>query len=286
MAGAPESRLLDDGRRLHLHHGPIDLVIGAAGGDAEIARAHGQARDRFGDILPVLVEELAGLRRKIAAPRWTPDGPVARRMVDAVWRHRAVFVTPMAAVAGAVADEILAAMTAGRDLAHCWVNNSGDIAFDLAPGETLSLGVVGDLQRPAIDGVAVFDHDMAVRGIATSGWAGRSHSFGIADAVTVLARNAAEADVAATLIANDVDVDHPAIERRPAEEIDDDTDLGDRMVTVSVGELDGGSVRAALDLGAIAAETLRAAGHIEAAMLLLGNQTRVVGEIPNPKGSG
>lgn len=279
MVGAPQHRLLDDGKRLHLHHGPIDLVIGAAGSDDEIARAYDQARDRFQDVLPVLVEELALLRKPLSDPAWKPKGPVARRMVDAVLRHQGVFVTPMAAVAGAVADEMLAAMIKGRDLAGCWVNNSGDIAFHLAAGETLSLGVVGDLHRPAIDGTVIFTHDMNIRGVATSGWAGRSHSFGVADAVTVLAADAAAADVAATLIADDVDVDHPAIQRKPADEIDDDTDLGDRMVTVSVGNLDGGSIRAALDLGVMAAEIMRGAGRIEAALLLLGNQTRVVGDM-------
>jgi ApbE superfamily uncharacterized protein (UPF0280 family) len=279
MVGAPEHRLLDDGKRLHLHHGPIDLVIGAAGSDDEIARAYDQARVHFLDVLPTLVEELPMLRKPLGDPPWAPKGPVARRMAAAVARHQGIFVTPMAAVAGAVADEILAAMVAGRALQTCWVNNSGDIAFHLAPGETLSLGVVGDLHRPAIDGTVEFTHDMSVRGVATSGWAGRSHSFGIADAVTVLAADAAAADVAATLIANDVDVDHPAIQRKPADEIDDDTDLGDRMVTVSVGKLDGGSIRAALDLGVMAAEILRGAGQIDAAMLVLGNQTRVVGDI-------
>ena len=54
-----------------------------------------------------------------------------------------------------------------------------------------------------------------MRGIATSGWRGRSFSLGIADAVTVLAATAAEADAAATVIANAVDLPgHPAIDTR------------------------------------------------------------------------
>ena len=47
-------------------------------------------------------------------------------------------------------------------------------------------------------------------GIATSGRHGRSFSLGIADAVTVLARTASQADAAATIIANAVDLPgHP-----------------------------------------------------------------------------
>ena len=68
-----------------------------------------------------------------------------------------------------------------------------------------------------------------MRGVATSGWRGRSFSLGIADAVTVLAATAAAADAAATIIANAVDLPgHPAIARRPASELEDDSDLGDR----------------------------------------------------------
>ena len=61
--------------------------------------------------------------------------------------------------------------------------------------------------------------------------------MGIADSVTVLARTGAVADAAATLIANAVDVDDPAIRREPAAELAPDSDLGDRLVTVEVGPL-------------------------------------------------
>ncbi len=277
MSAGPQAALLPDGKRLHLHHGPIDLVIGAQGTPGEVRRAYDQASARFADILAVLVEELAMLRRPVRAPRWRPGGPVARRMMAAAWPHRGVFVTPMAAVAGAVADEMLAALIAGRELRTAYVNNSGDIAFHVADGETLALGMVGDVQRPAIDGLARLTHDYPVRGIATSGWTGRSHSLGIADAVTVLAGNAAAADVAATLIANAVDTDHPAILRRRACDLDDDSDLGERLVTVAVGDLDRGSIEAALDAGTDAAEAMRGAGLVEGAALFVKGTNRVIG---------
>ncbi len=270
--------MLPDGKRLHLQHGPIDLIIGAAGPAAEVRAAYARATDRFQDVLDRLVGELPLLRRPIAAPRPLPDGPVARRMVAAVWPHRAVFVTPMAAVAGAVADEMLAAMTEGQRLETAYVNNGGDIAVHLAEGARLRLGIVGEIDNPAIDATAAISHGSPVRGIATSGWRGRSWSFGIADAVTVLATSAAAADVAATLIANEVTVDHPAITRAPASEIDDNTDLGRRPVIVAVGDLDPAAVAAALDRGASCAEAMRRAGHATAAMLVLCGDRRIVGE--------
>ena len=278
MPPGPEIRLLPDGRRLHLQHGPIDLIVGAAGAEAEISAAYRQIGAAFQGVLQRLVDELALLRTPVGDERPEPAGPVARRMVAACWPHRAVFVTPMAAVAGAVADEMLAALTAGRSLETAYVNNGGDIAVHLAPGAKLDLGVVATIDAPAIDATAKLAHNMPVRGIATSGWRGRSRSFGIADSVTVLARDAASADVAATLIANEVTVDHPAVERRPASELDDESDLGDRPVTVAVGKLSRAAVGAALDRGARAARSMHDSGHIGAAMLVLRQQHRFVGD--------
>ena len=218
------------------------------------------------------------LRAPVGHERPRPEGPVARRMVAAVWPHRGVFVTPMAAVAGAVADEMLAALVDGRTLETAYVNNGGDIAVHLAPGAALELGVVARVDAPAIDATARLSHDMTLRGIATSGWRGRSRSFGIADSVTVLARDAASADVAATLIANEVTLDDPAIERLPAAELDVDSDLGDRLVTVAVGRLSDAAVVAALDRGAVCAQAMHRAGHIAAAMLVLRERCRFAGD--------
>jgi len=278
----PQAALLPDGRRLHLQHGPIDLIVEAFGEPAEVAAAYRQAVARFDDVLPTLVSELPMLRTAVAEPRWAPQGPVARRMVAACWPQRATFVTPMAAVAGAVADAMLAALVAGRTIARAYVNNGGDIAVHLAPGESLSLGVVGDVDDPSIDATAALSHDLPVRGVATSGWSGRSFSLGVADAVTVLAADAAAADVAATLIANAVDVDHPAVARQPARDIDPDSDLGDRPVTVAVGDLDDTSIDAALASGATVAQRMREAGLVFAAVMVLKRRFRIVGDVPAP----
>ncbi len=275
MSQGPSIAWLPDRRRLHLQHGPIDLIVEAFGPATEVAAATRQAAAAFDGVLEALVAELPALRRPVARPRL--GGPVARRMVAAAWPHREVFVTPMVAVAGAVADHMLAAMVAGRAIQRAYVNNGGDIALHLADGQALRTGVVQRLQAPAIDGVAEITAAMPVRGLATSGWRGRSHSLGIADAVTTLARTAAAADAAATLIANAVDVEHPAVRRRPASEIDDNTDLGDRPVTVAVGILDRRHVGRALDAGVATAEAMCRRGLVWGAVLALQGQVRVVG---------
>jgi hypothetical protein len=257
--------------RLHLQHGPIDLIVEAFGARSEVEAAYRQAIDRFGDILPTLVRELPTLRRAVGDAYPLLQGPVARRMAEAVWPHRAVFITPMAAVAGAVADEMLQAMLAGSTLDKAYVNDGGDIALHLAPGHSLRAGIFAR----ELDGAVTLTHDRPVRGIATSGRGGRSFSRGIADSATVLARTAAAADAAATLIANAVDVDHPAIERRPARDLDPDSDLGDLPVTVSVGDLPLAAIDEALDRGLTEARRLRSLGLIEGVALSLRGQWRV-----------
>jgi uncharacterized protein len=204
-------------------------------------------------------------------------------MISACLPFSDVFVTPMAAVAGAVADHVLAAMCAGRQLDRAFVNDGGDIAFHLASGQRLSCGLVADLAAPGLDGTFTLTSNMPVRGLATSGRAtkgsgGRSFSLGIADAVTVLARDAAAADAAATIIANAVDLPgHEAITRVPASSIDPDSDLGDIPVTVDLGMLAESEIRQALAAGAARAEKLRQAGHIHGAVLVLRRRFARVG---------
>jgi uncharacterized protein len=274
----PVGAILPDGRRRHFQHGPIDLVIEARGAGHEVGRAYKQAWARFETILGELVGELPALRSPVTARGPKLDGATARRMVAACEQHREVFVTPMAAVAGAVADEVLAALVAGRALEKAYVNNGGDIALYISPGASFDAGMVSLADAPSAAGTIAIDHASPVRGIATSGWRGRSLSLGIADSVTVLGRNAAEADVAATLIANAVNTDHPRIERVPAREIDPDSDLGDRAVTVDVGVLPDAAVSEALEAGAAVADAMAGGGHIVAAHLVLQGEMRSVGQ--------
>ena len=272
------ARMLPDGRRLHLQHGPIDLIIEAWGEPSEVEEAYRQAIRYFAPLLDILVRDLPSLRRPVAdGDGLSVTGLVARRMVTAASRHQDVFVTPMAAVAGAVADAVLAAMLAGRYLDRAYVNDGGDIAVHLTWGQYFNVGAITRLDSPAVDAIASIDHASPVRGIATSGRGGRSFSFGIADAVTVLADDAAAADVAATLIANAVTCDAPTITRAPASSRDPDSDLGDRLVVTGVGALTPVEIAEALARGAAEAERMRCRGLIEAGFLALRGHARVVG---------
>ena len=278
MRSPPQQRRLPDGR-LHLHDGPIDLIIEAFGETSAVEAAYIAAWRRFATILDELCAELPLLRAQPGANGPAPRGPVARRMAAAVAPFLARrFITPMAAVAGAVAEEVLEAMASGRRLARAYVNDGGDIALHLGPGETFSIGMVDRPDRPNLFGRAMIGAADRVCGVATSGWRGRSFSLGVADAVTVLAASAARADAAATLIANAVDIPgHPAIERAPARDLDPQSDLGGRPVTIAVGPLTPDEIERALASGAAEAELWRGLGLIEAAALRLGERTRLVG---------
>ena len=318
--------LLPDGR-LHLQHGPIDCLCRSWGEAPEVRAAYGQAAGFFGSVLDGLCAELPLLRTPLPARR--AEGAVARAMQVACLPLADRFITPMAAVAGAVADAVLAAMVRGRWLSKAFVNNGGDIAFYLAPGESLRCGLVADLtlaesswpglsgrastrvrapiparaaiggpDKPghdeedtaprtqplppsSLDGTFLLTSGHPARGLATSGRAckgrgGRSFSFGIADSVSILARSAAEADAAATIVCNAVDLPgHPAIDRRPASAIDPASDLGDRLVTYEIGPLTDAEIEIALDAGGSMADTLLRAGLIEGAVLTLCGQTRI-----------
>jgi len=280
----PMYRSLSGGRE-HFQHGPIDLIIEAEGPPDLVAQAHAQARARFADVLNNLVGELAVLRRPIDPKQANPFlGPVATQMWLAC-RHFAsdTFITPMAAVAGSVAQHMLAPYQV-PGIVRAWVNNGGDIALHLTPGSQLRLGLFSDLKRLPwfeaagsgieieLDGVATLRADAGVGGVATSGWTGRSCSFGIADSVTVLASTASLADAAATILANAVDIDDDSIARQPACELWDDSDLGDRLVTVGVPPLPAAKVAIALETGRAKAQAWVDEGLLESVVLVCQGQ--------------
>lgn len=279
MMRPPQIALLDGGKRLHLQDGPIDLIVEANGKNTEVRAAYEAAARRFTGLLDQLCAELSELRRAAHPTHCPLKGVVARRMHAAVAPFAAdQFITPMAAVAGSVAEEILGVMVAAADLNRAYVNNGGDIALHLSAGERFSIGL---MDRPDSLGVMrtfVVEANDPSRGIATSGRHGRSFSLGIADAVTGLAETASQADAAATIIANAVDLPtHPAIVRCPANELQVDSDLGPRLVTRGVGRLTARDIAQALAAGETVARKLIAEGLIDGAALCLAGEMAVVG---------
>jgi uncharacterized protein len=282
-AGAGIHRAQASDGRWHFQHGPIDLIILVEGPLRLCADVIERAWQRFQTVLTELSAELPQLRTD-AMPASQLNSPIARRMAAACWPFHSqfdLFITPMAAVAGSVAQELLACLVR-PGIRRAVVNNGGDIALYLADGAHFEIGVVADLELkspsmlPELAARIRIDSSHCINGVATSGWRGRSLSLGIADAVTVLANTAAIADAAATLIANAVNVEHSGIMRLPANQVRDDSDLHDRLVTRSVADLPRACVDLALDRGAEFAHRVVAAGLIDSAFLALQGSTRTV----------
>ncbi|MDE0790530.1 MAG: UPF0280 family protein [Woeseiaceae bacterium] len=283
--GAVQSRLpaqvqqvMLSGNRLHLQHGPINLVIKAIGSTAGVQQAYALAAQRMEGMLQGLVDNLSLLRSPLfIADNTKINDATSQRMVSTVRQFRDCFVTPMAAVAGAVADEVLAAMKNADGLDSVFVNNGGDIALHLEPGQKMRIGIVPFLSTATLGASVEIAGEDGVCGIATSGWDGHSMSLGIADAVTVLAKNAAIADTVATLIANKVDCDAECIDRSRALDIDPDSDLGERLVTVNVGALHKKAIDDALDRGAKFARTLIKKCELYGVFIYLQGHSRSLG---------
>jgi ApbE superfamily uncharacterized protein (UPF0280 family) len=278
MKRVPQIGFLADGRRLHLQDGPIDLIVEARGSETNLRAAYDAAARRFTGLLDELCGELPMLRQAADPVQCLLQGMVARRMHAAVAPFAVDhFITPMAAVAGSVAEEILGAMVGAARLERAYVNNGGDIALYLADGERFTVGLMDRPDDHGLMRTMVIRADDPTRGVATSGRHGRSFSLGIADAVTVLARTASQADAAATIIANAVDLPgHPAIVRCPAQDLQPDSDLGARLVTRDVGGLSDVEIEDALEAGADKARQLLAVGLIDGAALRLHGETVVV----------
>lgn len=265
--------LLDDGR-VRFCHGPIDVLATIEASGIQRDQAIQAMESAFEGLLESLVGELPRLRAEpvagIAVASESAVTSTAQRMVAAalpVFKH--TFVTPMAAVAGSVADTLLASVDTST-VDRLIINNGGDIAFHLAPGRHIDVGLA-QLGGGAISGsIRVHDSD-PVRGVATSGRRGRSLTLGIADSVTVLATTAAAADVAATVIASAVDLPGSTkVERLPASDVDESAGLGDRLVVVGVGDLTKNDEQQALEPGLALARKLQEDGLVHSVALKLG----------------
>ena len=250
--------------RLFLNHGPIDIVLEAFGKDKPLA--YEKAKKYFSTLLNELVLDMDLLKKEVV-PHRNFNNKISQSMQNATEKFYPDFITPMAAVAGSVADNILNVLVKDTKLEKAYVNNGGDVSFYLTENQTVKSSLAS---IPNI--IAEIDYKDKSRGIATSGWRGRSFSLGIADSVTVLADNAAMADAAATMIANSVNIkNHPSIIKKPAEEIYEDSDLKNLMVTVEVGDLKQSEIEDALRNGNEVGKTYLENGLINSALIELHN---------------
>jgi ApbE superfamily uncharacterized protein (UPF0280 family) len=190
------------------------------------------------------LERIARLRTDLCRPvlkvEWSGTDDLVQAMIAAAQAVGDADLTPMAAVAGTLADGV-ADWLVERGMTRVIVDNGGDLAIRLAPGETVSVGVRTDIHRPEVTHILELDDRSSSWGVTTSGLGGRSFTRGIASAVTAVAHRANYADAAATAIANACWVPDPAIRQVPARLLDPDSDIPQLPVTVGVGALSPGA---------------------------------------------
>jgi ApbE superfamily uncharacterized protein (UPF0280 family) len=271
---------LPDGKRLQLRDGPIDLIIQAFGRPGDIGRAYDAAIAQMRHLLETLQAEQADLN--LPAPL-SLQARAARRMNEAVLPfHHHPGMTPMAAFAGAVADDVLASMLEAAPLQRAFVHNTGEIALHLADGERFTGAQLNRPGRAVVPEKFVVEAASRTGGIAISGWSCRGHWLGIADAVTVAADNAATAEAAARLIASATDLPgHAAISRMPATALKIDAGLRDQHVTTAVGALTPAEKAQALAAGMAQARALTAGNLIRGAALYVQGEALALCEHPD-----
>ena len=136
-------RILDDGR-VFFDYGPASMVVTARRGDEDLS-------DLAASAFPFLRDSLSEIAGALPILRQYPDGMdyseltgLPRVMAESVLATGEPTLTPMAAVAGTVADAMADWLFArGADLVA--VNNGGDVALRLGEGRSIRMGILPDL---------------------------------------------------------------------------------------------------------------------------------------------
>ncbi len=205
------------------------------------------------------LEEVALVKGSLAAPSAVCTEPQPGTLAHTMWNATRLIgdpdLTPMAAVAGTIADAT-AAFLDRLGMTRVLVNNGGDLAIRLKGDEQVFVGIRPDVRGTALSHRIRVTPETGIRGVATSGMGGRSFTRGVASAATALSGETAYADAAATALGNATYVQDASVLRKPADSLFPDTDLKGVDVTVSVGQLSEAAVSRALDQGITKADEL------------------------------
>ena len=252
-------RVLDDGR-VFVDYGPASMVITARCGGEWLTQLACEA-------FPVIREALAEIARDLPLLRQYPKDAdfsglegMPRVMAEAVLATGEGTLTPMAAVAGTVADTVADWLyLRGADFVA--VNNGGDIALRLGPGRQMRMGILPDLDGGITQVVTILP-EHGIGGVCTSGLGGRSLTRGIARSVSVFSRRCAQADACATHLANCSFVQSPRVHTCRAGELEPESDIADLIIVRGVDALTEEEITRGLDQVRRETERQAAAGNL------------------------
>lgn len=262
-----------DGGRILAECGPMRLVIAAWVGRIPQRKVCIRAAEQAF----ILLERIARQRRLLS--RWYRKVPADPNDFLAVKMIRSVLavdeaLTPMAAVAGTIADGV-ASFLVRRGMTKVIVNNGGDVAIRTGPGMSVNVGIRPALARYGIADILTLGDERPAWGVATSGLEGRSMTQGVASAATIIAGSASLADAAATSVANASYVEDESVIRRPAEDLDEHTDIPGMLVTIQAGPFTEEKTDLALSRAMKKAEALLDKGLIFGAYIVVDGKVRM-----------
>lgn len=278
--------------KYYLDYGPMQMTLQAFNHDEPLDEEIKAAAAYACELLKELSANLQLARIPAVHIKKTENLPlILKKMIDATKKCQDPSLTPMAAVAGSMAD-LVADYLVLKGATRAIVNNGGDIALRIEDDNPIRVGIASYIDAPSYDYVIQLDRRSAVRGIATSGLGGRSFTKGIAFAVVCLGADGGTADACATVVANNVYYPHPGIKQMAAEKLDPSTDIAGQLVTVSVEGVDSGTYQKALRNGLDKARQFYQQDLLKGAILFVGgymavepagleNAVMPVGEIQN-----
>jgi len=201
--------------------------------------------------------------------------PVVKKLILTARKFEDPTVTPLIGVAGATADEVADFIYNTGEVSKVVVNNGGDIAIRLREQETVKVGIKTDINEKGISHIVTVTVKSGIRGIATSGFGGRSFTRGIANAAVAIADDSISADVAATLIGNATEIESPCVVKTSARNLNPNTDIPHLYVTTSIGHLERWEIVQAIDQGIKRAKAFENKGLIIGAFVAVRDQYRI-----------
>ena len=259
--------------QVYFDYGPVSMVVSAVrdgAGDSALCR---QAAEVVEHNLRLLGQSLDMLRRYPAQVEPGRLEGAARAMADAVLSTGDPYLTPMAAVAGAMSDAV-ADFLWEQGAQKAVANNGGDVALRLAPGQTLDMGILYELGHGGVDRVIRLLPEHGIGGVASSGLGGRSLTTGVASIVTAFSSRCARADALATLLADRSYIPSPAVHTCLASQVDPDSDIADLTVVTAVDPLTDSEKKQALRQIMEEAEAQYQRGNLRACVAAVQGMTR------------
>jgi ApbE superfamily uncharacterized protein (UPF0280 family) len=261
-------KILADGSAL-VSQGPLHMTIAVSKEGIPSPGLAQEGAEKALELLKTLADLLSVIKRRSHTIKRVQGLPsIVQRMIQATQQMEDPYLTPLAAVAGAVSDEVADFLEA-RDGSRIIVNNGGDIALRLRRDETIKVGVRLDVQRQACAYSLMVTGMMGIGGVATSGLGGRSFTKGLASAVVAIGQSAVYADAAATVLGNSTWVDDPNIDTELAEKLYPDTDIAGQRVVIKVGQIEEKKIGEAMQNGLRTASLLIDKGLIRGGIVAL-----------------